>query len=72
MNLLQHVTQMLEHASDKYGKPLWKPTVRVVTRFVERTLPVLEADAFRLTQVGWPKFLVAYSVQLANWDLGIV
>ena len=27
VQLLQHVSQMLEHASDKYGKPLWKPTV---------------------------------------------
>ena len=51
MTLLQHVTQMLEHATDKYSNPLWKSGLTVVRSYEQRSaIPVLEADAYRLTQ----------------------
>eukprot|EP00931_Biecheleriopsis_adriatica_P113086 TRINITY_DN8800_c0_g1_i1.p1 TRINITY_DN8800_c0_g1~~TRINITY_DN8800_c0_g1_i1.p1 ORF type:complete len:1688 (+),score=411.50 TRINITY_DN8800_c0_g1_i1:35-5065(+) len=49
--IIEETVHLLLHATDKRGKPVMKPEVRVVNRVEEAQLPVIQADTYRITQV---------------------
>eukprot|EP00931_Biecheleriopsis_adriatica_P106540 TRINITY_DN8097_c0_g1_i2.p1 TRINITY_DN8097_c0_g1~~TRINITY_DN8097_c0_g1_i2.p1 ORF type:complete len:1071 (-),score=226.10 TRINITY_DN8097_c0_g1_i2:68-3049(-) len=50
-NIIDETIQLLKHATDKHGKPVLKPTVKLENCIAEGSIPIIQADTHRVTQV---------------------
>eukprot|EP00931_Biecheleriopsis_adriatica_P106544 TRINITY_DN8097_c0_g3_i2.p1 TRINITY_DN8097_c0_g3~~TRINITY_DN8097_c0_g3_i2.p1 ORF type:complete len:1813 (-),score=330.93 TRINITY_DN8097_c0_g3_i2:209-5092(-) len=50
-SIIDETVQLLKHATDKRGKPVLKPTVQLINEISEGTIPIIQADTHRVTQV---------------------
>merc|ERR1719343_1173840 len=49
--IIEETVHMLQHATDKQGRPVKRPSVTLVNNLESANLPTIEADIHRCTQV---------------------
>eukprot|EP00930_Biecheleria_cincta_P101740 TRINITY_DN933_c0_g1_i1.p1 TRINITY_DN933_c0_g1~~TRINITY_DN933_c0_g1_i1.p1 ORF type:complete len:2241 (-),score=455.68 TRINITY_DN933_c0_g1_i1:336-6929(-) len=49
--IIEETVHLLLHATDKRGKAVMKPDVKMINQVEEANLPIIDADAYRITQV---------------------